>query len=164
MSKDEELEIIKYALQEVKDQYQIYLDGFDDRKEKVQIFLIICSLIITIPLSSEFITEKIFSLQNWIIGIFMAGIFLLVITIVILIRSIAGIQIKIPAYADILDSIGKYKTKAIMKSVAKAYAKDLNINMTKAEKKIRLIRIAENFIISGILLISLPLMYALIFR
>lgn len=164
MSKDEELEIVKYALQEIKDQYQICLDGFDDRKEKVRIFLIVCSLIITIPLSSEFIMIKIFSLQNWMIGVFMSGIFLLVITIIVLIRSITGIQIKIPAYTHILESIGKYKTQTIMKSVAKAYARDLNINMIKAEKKIRLIKIAENFIISGVLLVLLPLMYALLFR
>lgn len=164
MSTDEELEIVKYALQEIKDQYQIYLDGFDDRKEKVQIFLIVCSLIITIPLSSQFIMEKIFSLHNWFIGLFMAGIILLVITIIILIRSITGIQIKIPVYADILDSIEKYKAKAIMKSVARVYAKNLNINMTKAEKKIALIKMAESFIILGILFITLPLIYALVFR
>ena len=164
MSEDEELEIIKYALQEVKDQYQIYLDGFDDRKEKVQIFLIVCSLMITIPLSSEFIMKKILSLQNWFIALFVTGIILLVITILILIRSITGIPIKIPVYDDILNSIGKYKTKAIMKGVARAYAQDLNINMARAEKKVRLIKMAENFIILGILLITLPLMYALLFR
>jgi len=163
MPKDEELEIIKYALQEIKDQYQIYLDGFDDRKKKVQIFLVVCSLIITFPLSSEFLMERIISSQELFIALFIAGIIVLVSTIITSIYSIMDIGVRIPAYDDIINSIGKYKTTEIMKNVAEAYAKDLNLNIIEVDKKRRMIKIAEKFIIIGVLLISIPLIKILLF-
>lgn len=162
MSKDDESEIIKYALQEVKDQYQIYLDGFDDRKKKVQIFLVVCSLMITLPLSNNFIIERIIS-SMWLIAFFVSGIITLIITILILIYSIMEIHIRIPAYTDILDSIGKYKADYILKGVARAYANDLNKNITRGERKRELIKLAEKLIIPGILLISITLLYTLLF-
>lgn len=163
MVKTNELSLVKYALQEIKDQYKIHLEEFDDIKNKNQILLLICSLIITLPISSELVIKKILSL-NIFIEFFISGVICLVIAILLLIVSMMNTPLRIPLFEDIMEAIGKYKEVNIMKSIARTYAEDLSINIIKIEEKRKIIRIAEKFIISGIILVTGTLIIIFVFR
>lgn len=163
MPKNDELELVKFGLQEVKDQYKVYLDGFNDIKQKNQVLLLICSLIITLPLSSTMVFNKIISSSNFIIALFISGIILLITAIILLILSMKETQVRIPLFEDFLSSIGKYKPLNIMKSFMKAYSNDLNLNITRREKKRYLLRWAEKFIIAGVILVIGTLIIVIMF-
>lgn len=163
MPNNEELELIKFGLQEVKDQYKVYLDGFNDIKQKNQVLLLICSLIITLPLSSTVVLNKIISSSNLIIALFISGIIILVTAIILLILSMRDTQVRIPLFDDFLNSIGKYKPLNIMKSFMKAYSSDLNLNIKRREKKRYILRWAEKFIIAGVILVIGTLIIVIMF-
>lgn len=162
MPPNEELELIKFGLQEVKDQYKIYLDGFNDITQKNQVLLLVCSLMITLPISSSLVLQKILSSTNWIIALFIAGIVLLIITIILLILSVREMPVRIPSFDDFLASIGKYKPHNIMKAVMRAYSNDLNLNIKSREERRYLLKLAEKFIIGGIILVVGALITAMI--
>ncbi len=164
MPRDEEFELIKYILQEIKDQYKIYLEGFSDIKKKNQILLLICSLIIALPLSNSLIIEKIYLSHNIIIASFLSGVISLVLAIFFLIFSMKEIPVRIPLFDDIIGSLGKYEGKILMISVAKAYSDDLYKNTIKIEARRNLVRIAEKFIIAGVILLIGALIFIFMFQ
>ncbi len=115
MKKKDEEELVNFSLNEIKDQYKIFLEGFDDIKKKNQLLLIVCSLIITLPLSNDSIINKFMS-STYSSGFFIAGIICLIISILLLIISMKDTPINIPNFQDILNSIGKYKAINVKKS------------------------------------------------
>ena len=76
MTNSDKLELVKFGLQEIKDQYNTYLNGFDDIREKCQFFLLICSLVITFPLSSSLLLNKVISSGNFFLGLYLSGLIL----------------------------------------------------------------------------------------
>ncbi len=148
MPTDEELELIRFGLQEVKDQNQV--------------LILICSLMITLPISSSLVLQKILSTTNWVIGLFISGIIILIITIILLILSVREMPVRIPSFDDFLDSLGKYKPLNIMKSFMKAYSNNLNLNIKKRDERRYLLKLAEKFIIMGIILMIGTLITAMV--
>ncbi len=161
MSNKDDLDLVNYALQEVKYQYRIYLEGFDDIKKKNQILLLICSLIITLPLSSDYIVSEIMK-STFFVGIFISGVLCLIISIVLLLISMIDTQIEIPYFYDILNSIGKYRSINVKKAVVKRYAYNLDIIVKKIEDKRKPIRFAEKLILYGIILVIGALLLVMI--
>ncbi len=159
---DKDLEIAKYALQEIKDQYKTYLESYDNIKKKNQILLLICSLIITLPLSETIIVKNIILAPKIIIALFISGTICLVSAIILLIVSMKEPTIKTPLFEDIIGSIGKYKASLIFKNAGTVYSKNLNKNISKRDQKRRIIQIAEKFIIFGIILTTGTITYILI--
>ena len=152
MSYKDDLDLVNYGLQEVKDQYKIYLEGFDDIKKKNQILLLICSLIITLPLSSTYIINGIMEYRLFL-GFFISGVICLIATIVLLITSMKDTPIEIPYSEDIIKSIGKYKPINVKKAIMKTYSRDLNVIIKRIEAKRKYVRYSEKLIIVGIILV-----------
>ena len=123
MDKQDE-KLLDYCLNEIKDQYKIFLEGFDDIKKKNQILLVICSLIITLPLSNENMVNKIM-LSIYSSGIFIAGVICLIISVLLLILSMRDTPVNIPYFNDIFNSVGKYKSPNVKRAIIKTYSEDL---------------------------------------
>lgn len=161
MKEKEDIESTRFALQEVKDHYNLVLESFNDIRGKNQILLFICSLLLTLPLSNNFIIEKLNSSHYIFIFLFITGLFCLTIALILLIGSIIGKEVNIPEVKSIRDSIGKYKHIQIMKAVLDKYIKDLDFNQRQIENKQKYIRHAEKFILAGITLIVVTIILIL---
>ena len=160
MKSDINGDIVQYALEEVKDQYAIYIEGFDDIKKKAKILLLVCSLSITLPLSNSYITSKIM-ISDIFLVMFLSGILCLSISIIMLLISLFDVQVEMPYMDDIVNSIGKYQATKIKMAVLKTYTSNLNTMIKAIERKRIPIRFAEKFIIAGMILIIITIISVL---
>ncbi len=140
-----------------------YLNGFNDIREKCQFFLLICSLVITFPLSSSLLLNKIISSGYLFLGLYLSGLILLVITIILLIFILREMEVRVPYFDDFISSINVYTPVNVMIAFMKAYSSDLNANIKQREKKRYLLKLIEKFIIAGIILVVGSIVITIIF-
>lgn len=158
--KDEHLWHI--ALNEVKDQFRIYLEAYDDIKKRVQILLIVCSLFITLPLASDYAISLVLKNVPTLI-LFVTGMILLIASIVLLIMAVHESPVRMPLFDDVISSIGKYRPVTILKALTFSYNANLYRNIRTMERRRILIKYAESFIKFGVLLVTVGLIGALLF-
>lgn len=149
-----EFELRKIALKVAKDRFRENLVQFDDTKKKNQILLLISSLFITLPLSSELVLSKIFG-SSCLTILFVQGITLLVISVILLIVSMFESRVHWPEYLDVLENIGKqpYTPNGIISALVKGYDEKTRENDENYKYKRILTRVAEILIIVGVILV-----------
>ena len=159
---DDTIKKLEFSLNEIKYQYNLIMTSFDDIKNKNQILLFICSLLLTLPLSNEFIMTKLIASKCFLLILFISGIICLTFALLLLIFSMFDSKLSIPEVEHISSAIEKFDLEKTMKAVQKRYIEDLNSNQKKVESKRKLIRPAERFIIAGVILIVLPILILII--
>lgn len=162
MKENEELFILKETLEEARHQFKIDLGYFDDIKKKCEIFLLMCSLFITLLLSSDFIMKLILNSGDFTLASFLIGLIFLIISIVYIIVVLYSVNLKVVLIDDIIDSLNKYNSKKILKSIINKYKEDMKQNFSIINKKRNLIRYLESFITVGIVFISISLIVAIL--
>lgn len=150
------------ALNEVKDQFKIYLETYDDIKKRVQILLIVCSLFITLPLASDYAISIVLKRIPTLI-LFLTGMLLLIFSITILIMAVHESPVRMPLFDDVIRSVGRYRPSAILQALTFSYNANLNRNIRTMERRRILIKYSESFIKLGVLLVTIGLIGAVLF-
>jgi hypothetical protein len=154
---------------EVREQNKIYLEGFNDIKKKIRIFLIICSIFLTF-LGALFLEIFFGNLNLPINNIFAIFIFLLflasfsfLLAIIFSIKAIMSSRIKMPGTLKPIHQLKKYTPSGITKGLIKIYNKNIDYNTHKIDKKSGFASNVERLIIFGIFLIVSAIVLLLLF-
>lgn len=161
MAKDDLL-LLRSALKEAKYQFDIYLEGFNDLKQKNQILLVVCSLFITVPLSSEKLLNLILVSDSFVFALFIAGQVILVLCIISMIWSMRATPVYILNLGGLINFIGTYNERQALKAIVKNYRDNLVKNIELRIQQQNLISHTEKFIKAGILTIFISITWVII--
>jgi hypothetical protein len=139
--------------QEAKDQFATQLQDFDDIKSKANIYLVVSSLFITLPLTSDRLLDRILEAPYLAPIYFFTGIGFLVLAIIAILWSLSVVKIKILRPEEVYEAVPKYSRGKLLKAMAKNYITNLMCNDQAKLRNQNYLRIAENCIKVGIFLL-----------
>lgn len=156
----EDGELLLESWRETRFQNNFYLESYEDMKKRLRLLILISSLFITIPLSSEYILGRI--LKNGILlGIFISGMIILMFSILSMILIFKRDKLKLPFTGNIYKKMGSYANTSITKGIIIEYNKDIDYNLGKLDKKWGKFLLIENFIIFGLFILFVAIIVAL---
>lgn len=146
------IKIYYEALNEARRQFDYYVVLHENIKRKIEIYFLICSGFIALPLSSDYVLEHLFN-SNCLLILFIIGILFLFVSIVFLILTLTAVPISLTNFYDLIDNIKEYSEKETLKTYIDNYKECIQKIKNKLEIKSDILKIVKWLIISGILFI-----------
>lgn len=147
-------ELLQETLHELRHQYTLYLQGFDDVKKKAELFLVICSLFISIPFFSSAWLSAI-ATNRFIKYAYLSSLLLFVLSIILVIQTMRIVAIRLPKTTVLLKE--EYAETERLEAFVKQNMKDLERTVQERGRAITLNKWIDRFISAGVIIFMMSI-------